>query len=601
MKILRIASTKQFGIQEASSEDGIYIEGYASTPIMDRDRDIIPVDAVDFEEYKLNPIVLYQHDRKQPIGKVEEIVKRPDGIWVRAFISNTADKLTGVVSYIKQGILKAFSIGFGIEDYELLSDGGYKFKKIKLHELSIVSVPANSTALFNQVKEFTGDLLHIEEDKMDLEKELEKLRKEKAEYEKALKEKEEQEKAEKARLEREQEKAAREQLEKDLKGTIELVKNLSHKVEIQKAEIDKLEKSLKESTDEIDAIKSAKPKIEFKDTDVKDIDDNMDMFKDIYFEAQLFKKGYTDTKVFSAMPEGLKAVTFDSQFVTRVNNRILEDIKVQAPLFDLFSKMGSQAKTDVYPFEGSVTGQWGTLSKSNYNFTQKITFDYKKALAGVEYSYDNENDTIISWLPKVRKDIVEAIADTVEDAIINSDGTTGNYASAFKGLLSYITAVPYRHEIVDGTGIQLTAQDLMNARAIMGKYGVDYKKLVYVVNSLKYLQLLKDGNVLTVDKIGNKATIINGSLGTLYGSNIIVTDAFPGNDTDAAGNYSAMAIRTDMWAVKSKPILVEIDKNIETQNKVIVASLPCSFIPLLPLTSGKITSPIGAVIENALV
>ena len=95
------------------NEDGsLEIEGYASTDDIDRDGDVIPgtvwtEEALKF--YRKNPIVLYQHDYREPIGMVTDISVKESGLMVVAKISKAAGR---AYDLIYEGLLKAFSIGF---------------------------------------------------------------------------------------------------------------------------------------------------------------------------------------------------------------------------------------------------------------------------------------------------------------------------------------------------------------------------------------------------------------------------------------------------------------------------------------------------------
>lgn len=585
-----LTSTDIIKNYDAEDGEGIFIEGYLSKAIIDRDREIIPITAFDTKYFSENPIVLYQHDRQKPIGKFVDFKITNDGVWGKAFISNTSEKLYGVISLIKQGILKAFSIGFSVKKAKYAEEiDAVVYEGIILNECSIVSVPANPETLFAEVKslseEVKSEIFKTSTEVPDMEKET--LLKELEEAKRKLKEKEEQEKAEREKAEKALLVAEKEELKSTIKTLVEKLDSLSSEV-----------KSAKE---EVETIKAARPKIQISETSEKAIDENVNSYKDMIFESQIFKKAYTDTASFKRLPEGLKSVTLDAAFTTKINNKILEDIKVQAPLFNLFAKGGSNAKTDVYPFSGTVTPSWGTLTKTNYSFNNKITFDYKKVLAGVEYSYNDEDEAIIVWLPKIRADITEAIADGIENALINSTATAG-FANAPRGLINYAEGAGFGYTMT-GSDNTLTSAHLSGTRAALGKYGVNPSKIVYVMNALKYMQLLNDGNLITVDKLANQATLLTGSMGKILGSDVLVTELFPGDDTATASAYSAMAIRTDMFMVKNKPILIEIDKNIETQNKVIVASMNMSFAPLIPLDGSSeipTTNPIVALCINGI-
>lgn len=607
-KDFKLASITDFEVKELEDGSGITIQGYASTPIVDRDEEIIPVSAINTREWEKNPILLYMHDRTKPIGRVTEFQKRPEGFWIKAFISQAAEKAHGVITLIKDQVLRAFSIGFRIKDYFINQEGRLVYKDIELLEVSVVSIPANPDAVFEFVKSLKEELQQksdnslinkkeefepMEKDAkfLELEEQLKKLMAEKEAAEKALREKEEAEK----RAKEEAEKAA---IKEEVKTAKEAVEKFATEIKAVSDAISELKEEIKSVKEELEEVKTAKPKIEVKTADEKTIKYFMDKYKDAIFEAQLFGKDFKNTKVFTNLPEGAKSISIDSQFLTRVHDQILEDIKQKAPLFELFAQMGSEAKTDVYPFEGSVSAGWGSLTLTNYDLTGKIAFDYYKAMAGVEYKYEDEDDAVISWLPKVRRDITTALAEAIDDAIINGTGGT-----TYKGLIAYANDNPSETiYTVTNADNKLTTAELRAARTMMKKYGVNPKDVVILVNSYKYLQLLDDPELVTVDKAGDMATLINGSVGLINGSNVLVNDSFNGNDNASATDYSAVIFNKNMFATKAKPVLVEIDKDIQTQNRVIVGSVRVSFIPLLPLSAGALPSgyPIVVALSNGI-
>jgi HK97 family phage prohead protease/HK97 family phage major capsid protein len=594
-EMLKLASTEAFKSEEA--EEGLYIEGYATTDTIDRSEEVVLPSSLDTVDFLKNPILLYQHDRRQPIGKVESIEQRPNGVWIRAYISKSEPS---IITKIKEGILKAFSIGFGIKDYKWVGNILY-YTDIALREVSIVSIPCNPDALFAEVKEFNEKhckkppVVEEQEIKGDLNMdELEMLKAEIA----AMKAKADADALAKEKaLKEAKDKEAQEKEEASKKLLVDKIDAAAKALEESKAAhatvITELEAKLKTITDELEAVKNAKPKIEFVAPDAKIKSEFRSEYQDALFESLLFKKEMTDTSTFKALPEQVKTMTFDSTFTTWTHNTILEDIRQYAPLLDMLMKQVSQAGTDVYPFEGSVTTGWGSLGSKNYSLDKKISFDYKKIMAGVEWLYEDEEDTIITWMPKVKADLLRAIGEEVDNKIIN--GTASS--TTFRGIMDYAKGGSFEYTMA-GTDNALTGLHAMGARALMLKYGVNPRDLALFVNSKKYLQLLKDTNFTTVDKMGNLATQLSGSLGAVYGMNVFVNDNVPGDDTASATNYSGFIFNPKFFGVKVKPILVEMDKNIETQNKVIVASMRVSMIPLLPLTTSQITAPIAVNIVN---
>lgn len=139
-----------------SNDEDIIIEGMANTTSVDRAGDLIPRSAWEkasqLTNYKKNPIVLAFHNHSMPIGVVEELEVRDEGLFVKARISNT---IPAVYNAVKKQILKAFSIGFRLNEWEYKPDLDiFLMTDIEMTELSIVSVPCNQDSMFGLSKSF---------------------------------------------------------------------------------------------------------------------------------------------------------------------------------------------------------------------------------------------------------------------------------------------------------------------------------------------------------------------------------------------------------------------------------------------------------------
>lgn len=147
-------SVKDF---EEEGISGIEIEWYASTKDKDRGHDIVDPQAFKnaLDLYMTNPIVLLQHNMDKPIGVVTEATIDDNGLYIKARITQDVD---WVISAIKNGVLRAFSIGYKIKDNEFLeeetSDGrdyANIIKDLELFEISVVSVPMNAYSLMKSI------------------------------------------------------------------------------------------------------------------------------------------------------------------------------------------------------------------------------------------------------------------------------------------------------------------------------------------------------------------------------------------------------------------------------------------------------------------
>ena len=146
------------------------IAGYANTVAKDRSGDVVTAQAwaKGVENYRRNPVLLYQHKHDNPIGRVDKITVDKKGIYVEAAVSEAAEKNHGVQTLIKDGALKSFSVGFRVKDGKYnRDDDTMMITDVELLEISVVSVPCNQDSLFsikkcfddkNDYKEFVKSL-----------------------------------------------------------------------------------------------------------------------------------------------------------------------------------------------------------------------------------------------------------------------------------------------------------------------------------------------------------------------------------------------------------------------------------------------------------
>ena len=154
-KVFNLISTfKAVKVEDSNSGDSITIRGLASTNSVDRAGDVILQTAWlrGLDNYKKNPIILFNHNYDQPIGKAADIRVTDKGLELVAKISAAADD---VYQLVKEGILCTFSVGFMIKDAEYNeATDGFIIKDAELYEVSVVSVPCNQDATFSLSKSF---------------------------------------------------------------------------------------------------------------------------------------------------------------------------------------------------------------------------------------------------------------------------------------------------------------------------------------------------------------------------------------------------------------------------------------------------------------
>ncbi len=137
---------------EEANPDVIHISGYANKflddngkIVVDHSYESVLPESYDLDTFMKNPILLYQHWRDEPIGKVISLDVRPNGLYIEAEIHKAMN--SKAFYGVKNGILKTLSIGFIAKDGEVINDILF-FKQVELLEVSVVSIPDNSESTF---------------------------------------------------------------------------------------------------------------------------------------------------------------------------------------------------------------------------------------------------------------------------------------------------------------------------------------------------------------------------------------------------------------------------------------------------------------------
>lgn len=145
-----------FPFEKKLKDDGsIFIEGYSNYNVPDRGNERVDPKGARFENYKKNPIILFDHGKdpafgSMPVGKAVSIEAKEDGIYTKAFISNSkTEKISAIRDLVEEGILKTFSIGFDPANDEKDEKGIRVITDFELIEQSIVPIPMNQDSTFS--------------------------------------------------------------------------------------------------------------------------------------------------------------------------------------------------------------------------------------------------------------------------------------------------------------------------------------------------------------------------------------------------------------------------------------------------------------------
>lgn len=170
--------------------------------------------------------------------------------------------------------------------------------------------------------------------------------------------------------------------------------------------------------------------------------------------------------------------------------------------------------------------------------TGKVTLTAKKLALRVGYSAELDEDSIIPIAPQFRKQADRAIADSVDNVILNGDddatantninlkdGTPGATAKylAFDGL-RHLPLITTTANVVDALNVSPTLALIRQTRfKLANAYALRPSDLRIVTSAEVYAKLLSMPEFITMDKAGPQATAFSGQVGTIDGMPVLVS------------------------------------------------------------------------------
>jgi hypothetical protein len=214
------------------------------------------------------------------------------------------------------------------------------------------------------------------------------------------------------------------------------------------------------------------------------------------------------------------------------------------------------------------------------------TFDAEIFGARSLFSLSLEADSAVAILPYVRGKLVQAFVDAEEKAILDGD-TDGTHQDSDVGASTTDARTAWdglRKKGIAQTVVTATtcsAANLLALRGGMGKWGVNPADLAYIIGVSNYHDLIGDTTLLTVDKMGPQATILNGMVGSVGGVPVIVSEHVREaiNASGVADGITStktymLCVNRNEWAIGTRTALdVKVDDVLysETYQKVMLA------------------------------
>ena len=233
--------------------------------------------------------------------------------------------------------------------------------------------------------------------------------------------------------------------------------------------------------------------------------------------------------------------------------------------------------------------------------------DAKKFVIHQQWSGEMEEDSIIPFIPFLRKQAQYSLSHYTDSLVLNGDTTnaaTGNinlddadpadtkHYLAFDGL---------RHVgLVDNTNndksaaAAITDDDFIDAiermhdttNLVHWGYPANMADVIHIMDSATYGSVRKIAEVITVDKFGPRATILTGQLANIHGHAIIVSEAMSKTEADgkvsttAGNNTKGQMLTFNRRAFKTgwrRRVKLETDRIIGTDQTRLVYSLRLGF------------------------
>jgi len=611
----------------------ITIEGYASTDDVDRQGDIVPASVwkKGIQNYLKNPVILAYHNHSEPVGRMVDHRVDSKGLWVKARISSAADE---VFNLVKDGILTAFSIGFRIVDAEYdAAKELFVVKELELHEISVVSVPANQNTLFSlskafdtaeEFKSFKQQFAPESDSAKGLESSTEAIGEIKKEWEMDPKQLEQMlaDAANKAaeltakaiadtQAKQLAEKAAAEKTEAELDARVkaavasistgdtgaerlmaEVEKRLATAEESSKSVIAGLEATLKEKAFEIEAM--TKSKMSFQDS--KDAMSYADKEKAVLLSKMSGKSiessrlGRQLVEKYGGSGQGphLASATWELEVSLNMENEIRRRLVV-APIFRNIAMQTNVMTIPVNPEAGYATwvtnAQFGAAASAGASQThalKEITLNAFKVATNEYTAYEEEEDSLLALMPVIRDAMVRRVAKAVDKAMLLG---AGSGADPVKGLTVFATNTTAAGNTV---AAGMTVAKMRALRQGLGAWGLDPSEVIYIVNTDTYYQLLDDTVFQTMNQVGPQATLLTGQIGQIGGSPVLVSAEYASPGTGVAG---AMAVNTANFIVgNQRGLRIDTQELVETQRRVMVASLRTGMTQISTVNGNSVTA-----------
>lgn len=326
-------------------------------------------------------------------------------------------------------------------------------------------------------------------------------------------------------------------------------------------------------------------------------------------EAKAKAVGLT-TDITAALPDG---------FTGTLLRDVQDELNV-AKIFPMGSVPGGTAH-DLIALHGVkayLTNEAIDATQSNENYTTFVKTT-KKIMAEVAKSYEMVDDALIDLAGEVRMELVRAIAEGIEEAVINGDiagtqdaGTpAGSPRRACNGIRKAAlnkAVVNFDNDATEANVFNKLVQMQLSGELYLNDAEVAKGNVVLVVDNYFYSKFRIYDSFKTLDKAGRLATLFGGQIKSIFDIPVVSTTLIPAVDATgvvsatALDNTKSMCVMLNVNTFKlfsNGTVIAETDRNISNQTMKWTSSLRFGFSSIYDSTEAAPNTIVGSY-KNAV-
>tara|TARA_Y100000593_G_scaffold95042_1_gene198741 strand:+ start:308 stop:1771 length:1464 start_codon:yes stop_codon:yes gene_type:complete len=329
-------------------------------------------------------------------------------------------------------------------------------------------------------------------------------------------------------------------------------------------------------------------------------------------KAPSFMKAAIQKSLYDAAGQGAEFIPDEFR------DQLYMEYKTPSMLAEQFEVVPTQSNTILIPrfdnpggrpyIKGALTSDDVTANifTASTPTTAQASIAIKGFAARYRVSSDLIEDAAVSILPSLQNSIYRDLTDGYEDCMLNGDttavhaddianwnirsrwgtapalGGASDHRRNFKGLRRLASDASTSDIAILG-GAAATADDIISGLALMAEYSS--QDMMLVTSPEMLLTLLKISAVQTIDKYGPAATIVSGSLASIFGMPILVS-RYMGADLNGSGLFDnvlktksgiILVNRASYKHYQRRGITVETQRDINSDSVSVVATMRRTF------------------------